>query len=175
MSDKVQSLLNDIGKLSSTELKEVNDKLSVLKSLKPSKNDEDRNNTDLSLFYDTIISKLHAEIGYRKQPLDSFRKKDGYKKLKDAFEFVNDFIETALKAKPNRREKQKGYMLFAKLLVKDEKNHPGVPLSLKLILNNYENFPGLVDRSYPGYLAHGCGRFIFTDVQNPKDLDKFIW
>ncbi len=171
---KIQPILDKLGQLSPDELKEVENKLSVLKSLKPPSNYDDKNDTELQLFYTTINKRLTALTGYPELDITFFKKSGGYKKLKEAFIFINAFLENALKRQPSRREKQVGYLLFANLVMENEKNHPGVPLSMMLVLNTYHNFPGLVERAFPGYVRSGLGNYIFSPIQNPKDLDKLL-
>lgn len=173
MSNRIrieESVMEKITKMGPTELKEIEKKISVLKSLKRARNNSDRSETELALFYQIIIDELFIVISSPKVKFEVFRKKDSYKKLVEAFDFINEFLKLAMGCELTQRDKQRGYILFAKLMIEHQLKWTNKPLTIQLVLNSYQRFPGLVDKAYPQYIRNGCGKFIFGNYQNPKDL-----
>jgi hypothetical protein len=167
----LKSVLSQIHELNPVQLREVEQKISVLKSLKPLEED-DQTKKEAYLFYDILLKGLNEEINF---PMDLkfeyFKKNGPYKKLLEALSFINRFLENALGPNLSLRDKQRGYLLFTRLMIKHQKNSPIFAMSPTTILNCHQDFPTFVERSYPGYIKSGAFQWIFRPIQNPDDLN----
>jgi hypothetical protein len=168
LKEKFQLLLDEFPKLTLEQLKEIEGKLAISKSLKQPTN---VNDGELEQFHKRLTYKLLTSNGSPEAPFNTIKKTSYYKKLISAHDFVVKFLEIMLKpTKPTKVYKEAIFVLYANLMHTYQKKIPNFPVSLETLVNTYDKFPDLVDRAYPGYVRSGVGIYIFSVKQNPGDL-----
>ena len=163
-----KSVSEQLSNLSDKELRELEEKISVIKSLKQPNNENDG---ELEQFHLRLMHKLQATSGCPKAPFNTIKKTPYYKKLILAHEFVIKFLDVLVKPKKaTKSNKESIFVVYANLMYEYQQKIPNYPVSLNTLVNTYDKFPDLVNRSYPGYVCNGWGAYIFSARQNPNDL-----
>jgi hypothetical protein len=168
LADNFKSLLDELPNLSLDQLRELENKVAVSKSLK---HPSSENDGELEQFHNQLDKKLTSALGQPKTNFHSIKKRQYYGKLIKAHKFVVQFLDAVVNPKPATDVyKVAFFRLYAELMYDYQKKIPNYPLSLDTLVTTYDKFPDLIDRSYPGYVTSGCGDWIFRPKQNPDDL-----
>lgn len=167
MSD-LKAISEQLSNFSSGELIELEKKISAMESLKPITNENDGELEQLHL---RLMHVLQAATGCPEIPFNTIKKKQYYKSLIKAHEFVIKFLDILVKPKTaTNKNKESIFVVYANLMYAWQKKIPDFAISLETLVSTHERFPDLVNRAYPGYVVNGLGLYIFSENQNPNDL-----
>jgi len=129
------------------------------------------------LFYYTLTEKLSYKICSSYPPLPILKKRSPkvFKKFIQVVDEFHDWIKLAFAGTTvTRLQKRKLYSIATDLVVTRVEDSP-IPLSFKTALNFFTDFPGLFDKSFPGYIESGMlglllerGFFSGSDI-NPEE------
>jgi len=109
------------------------------------------------LFYETLTATLSTHLGQDFIPFHLVRKKYG-KKLTEVSNFLDKYLEKIHIV--NTRTQTQIYKLYAELLIKHIENSP-LPMTLNVLLGIYDQFPAVLEKSFPGYMKAGLTGSIF--------------
>ena len=169
-ADRIKELLPE---LSAIELKEVILMAEFFKERKGAAaldvNDE--------LFYITLTEELSRRLCTSFPPLPILKKNSAktFSKFLQVSQDYNNWLERVFKDTTITRLQRRRLSIIAIEVVADNVENSKVPLSLTSALNFFQNFPGLFNKAFPGYLESGMlgqllemGFFSNSDVA-PKD------
>jgi hypothetical protein len=148
----------------------------TLEDLKKVRNDIDfiitskSNNSEvitINLFYDAILKELKNTLHFEDISFSIMKKvkKETYKSLLKAHDFLNQFLDDILNKQSTILEREKLYKLYAKIMIKHYLNNSFIVTTIG-ILNGYTVFPSLFDVNFPFYIQSGLVRFIFGEIEN---------
>jgi len=123
------------------------------------------------LLYSTLIEVLSYKTKSVYSPFPIFKKNqiNLFKKFKDVSLELDFWIK---KHFPNvtRTQKRRLYTIFVELVV-DFIDAGPVPLGVKTVINSFQYLPGLIDKSFPGYLEAGVLELLL-DISNSAEEFK---
>lgn len=128
---------------------------------------------DEDAFYSIIGNELKKKIRYKAPPLPVFKKTNDYKLFSQVFVDTLDYMEEVFKReKLTRPKKLHFYLVATKIVLRDCEGSP-VPLSMRSMLTAYKLLPGLIERSFPGYVQSGLLPMILKQkYMNKKPLEE---
>lgn len=145
---KVETLEKFIDKLSLKDLKKLKIKIDYLIY---------KNQTPVSyeteLLFNAIKVVVERETKTSIKPVHVLLKKDKTleSKLNEVVTFILTFIETCGIINCKKTEMAGIFKLYAEITSKFIISNTEMPLTLKTVLNLYEHFPALLNKSFPGY------------------------
>ncbi len=143
-----------VTKLNQKQLKELKGLVTLL--IKPTESSAPE------LLYSELSNAIKMK-SYEKTIPYMIAKKSYQKQLKVAAKFIEDFLENQYNVKtPVIR--QKAFWLFGQLTARWLEDC-SIPITISSMLNNYQKFPGLLDKAFPDYGIQNILRFIFGKEQ----------
>ena len=133
------------------------------------------------LFYITLTEELSRRLSTSFPPLPLLKKNSAktFKKFLQVSADFNNWIDKVFRdTTVTRLQRRRLYIIAIEIVVSNVENSK-VPLSLTSSLNFFVNFPGLFNKSFPGYLESGMlgtllemGFFSSSDVQPEDNYDE---
>lgn len=108
-----------------------------------------------ALFYEALSTVIAKTNRGNTPPFRVFKSSPNYKQFKLAAASVDEYIESLLApSKVTRIERSQFYTMYAKLVAKDLMRAE-IALSINSLTNSVDRFPGILDKSFPGYARNG--------------------
>ena len=120
---------------------------------------DEANETNEVIFYEVITTYLSNIMKSKFQYYSLFKKTSYYSNLKTTTKYVDSYCQE-LFGKVSKTERVKFYKLYIELIVEMIKKNKDLSLSIPLVLNYHEMFPGLLEKAFPGYIAGGLAKYI---------------
>jgi len=107
------------------------------------------------LLYTTLIEVLAYKTKTVYMPFPIFQKNQItlFKKFKTVSLDLDTWIKDQFPG-VTRTQKRRLYSIFSELVIDFIDSGP-IPLSVKTVINSFQYLPGLIDKSFPGYLEAG--------------------
>ncbi len=120
---------------------------------------KESNETNEELFYGIIIAYLDSILKSKFSYYDTYKTNPHYPRLKIATKYIDSYCQE-LFGKVSKTERVRFYKLYVELVVEMIKKNKDLSLSIPLVLNYHEMFPGLLEKAFPGYIAGGLAKYI---------------
>lgn len=164
MSENLQTVLNIIPILNDDEIKQIQGLLKI--KLGGVVNTEEKTETETDyipesfLFYSCIQKQFNYILKVRLAPLTVLTKKDK-KLINEVYVYLLNYLDELLKGKKlNKGDLKKIRSAFFSMYVVTvingiSRNRKPIPVTLRTVLQWHNQFPGLLDIAYPGYIQNG--------------------
>lgn len=120
---------------------------------------EGEGDQELEMLYSYIANSIYRYTKHHIQPFYILRTKNRklFNELKDVMDMLLEFAQ-----ENNLSEKKELFILFQLYsdLICEYLQEIGVPIHLKTVVQSSEQFPGLLNKAYPGYLKSGLLKFL---------------
>lgn len=120
---------------------------------------KESNETNEELFYWVVATYLDEILKSKFLYYHTYKTNPSYSRLKIATKYIDSYCQE-LFGKVSKTERVRFYKLYVELVVEMIKKNKDLSLSVPLVLNYHEMFPGLLEKAFPGYIAGGLAKYI---------------
>lgn len=103
------------------------------------------------MWFDALHLAISKSIGTIRGTYSAMRKTDLYPRFRASMKVVEEFTRSCDMGRLSTPQRKKWYNLLAEVLV-TWCDGLDAPMTFKLVVNQAERIPGLVDKSFPGYV-----------------------
>lgn len=151
--EKIDQVLGLITSLKEEELKNIRTRIDFLLS---SKKGTEKKSTEEIQFYTLLTNEIERRLKKKPSPFPVFKKQAIYKKFKKTFEEMLEYRKDCTGGILLDKKMRGSFNSLAIGVVLGDFDDSPIPLSMTTALTTFANLPGLLDRSFPGYVRGGA-------------------
>lgn len=161
----IKTIEENLKSLSLEELQSLKVKIDFQISLKATfrRTGESKQTVLVNLLYNELSQTILRKYSVKTIPWNVLKNKQPkqFKDLVNATLWLDEWFTRVLKRAPTRLESIKLFSLFSELTISWIEKIPNTPVTMKIIIQNTDKFPGLIDRAFPDYLEAGILNILF--------------
>jgi hypothetical protein len=135
-----------------------------------------KTSSNVEAFYTSLGEYFEEEYSKKLLPLTILKAKVDktlYKNITTFCEEIDDWLDSVLKRSVHLHERMRIYQITIELIGKYIIDCKGV-VSVKRIVDSRDNFPGVIEKAFPGYIKSGLVDLILNAKLHKYDEEDLI-